>query len=117
MPKNNPKKILCTPKNVRSLRYAKDLGNPGHFPFTRGIYPTMYTGKPWTMREFSGFGLAHDTNKRFHFLLGHGQTGLSVAFDLPTLMGYDSDHPKSVGEVGRGGVAIDSLEDMEELFH
>ncbi len=109
-------KILYTPKDIRGLNYSKDFGNPGEFPFTRGIYPTMYSGKPWTFREFSGFGLAHDTNQRFHFLLKHGQTGLSVAFDLPTLMGYDSDHSKAEGEVGRGGVAIDSLEDMEELF-
>lgn len=110
-----PRKILYLPSDIK-LDYKKDLGNPGEFPFTRGIYPTMYSGKPWTFREFSGFGLAHDTNERFRFLLRSGQTGLSVAFDLPTLMGYDSDHPKSVGEVGLGGVAIDSLEDMEELF-
>lgn len=110
-------KIVYSPKDIRNLQYTRDLGDPGEFPFTRGIYPTMYQGKPWTMREFSGFGLAHDTNKRFRFLLDHGQTGLSVAFDLPTLMGYDSDDSKSVGEVGRGGVAIDSLADMEELFH
>src|SRR3989338_5572922 len=109
-------KICYVPKDLRTFRYDRDLGDPGRFPFTRGIYPTMYAGKLWTMREFSGFGLAHDTNKRFRFLLASGQTGLSVAFDLPTLMGYDSDHPKSVGEVGLGGVAIDSLEDMEELF-
>ncbi len=110
------KKIFYIPKELRNLNYSKDLGNPGEFPFTRGIYPTMYAEKVWTMREFAGFGLAHDTNKRFHFLLKHGQTGLSVAFDLPTLMGYDSDDPKSIGEVGLGGVAIDSLQDMEELF-
>ena len=109
-------KIFYTPKDTHTLNYSKSLGDPGQFPFTRGIYPTMYSGKVWTMREFSGFGLAHDTNKRFHFLLNSGQTGLSVAFDLPTLMGYDSDDPKSIGEVGRGGVAIDSLQDMEELF-
>ena len=114
--KKKIKKIVYTPRDTRALNYIKNLGDPGKFPFTRGIYPTMYAGKPWTMREFSGFGLAHDTNKRFHFLLSHGQTGLSVAFDLPTLMGYDSDHPKSIGEVGLGGVAIDSLADMEELF-
>jgi len=111
----NKKKILYKPADTK-LSYQKDLGDSGQFPFTRGIYPTMYTEKPWTFREFSGFGLAHDTNKRFRFLLTSGQTGLSVAFDLPTLMGYDSDHPKSVGEVGLGGVAIDSLADMEELF-
>ncbi len=109
-------KILYTPKDTRHIRYLKDLADPGKFPFTRGIYPTMYSEKPWTFREFSGFGLAHDTNKRFRFLLESGQTGLSVAFDLPTLMGLDSDDPKSTGEIGLGGVAIDSLEDMEELF-
>ncbi len=111
----NKKKILYKPADTK-LSYQKDLGDSGQFPFTRGIYPTMYTEKPWTFREFSGFGLAHDTNKRFRFLLTSGQNGLSIAFDLPTLMGYDSDHPKSVGEVGLGGVAIDSLADMEELF-
>ena len=110
------RRILYTPKDIRGLSYQKDLADSGKFPFTRGIYPTMYAGRPWTMREFSGFGLARDTNQRFRFLLDSGQTGLSVAFDLPTLMGYDSDDPKSAGEVGRGGVAIDSLEDMEELF-
>ncbi len=114
--KKQIQKILYTPQDTRYLNYSTDLANPGEFPFTRGIYPTMYSGKPWTFREFSGFGLAHDTNQRFRFLLESGQTGLSVAFDLPTLMGYDSDHPKSSGEVGLGGVAIDSLEDMEELF-
>ncbi len=109
-------KFFFTPRDLKKLSYARDLGDPGAFPFTRGIYPTMYRGRLWTMREFSGFGLAEDTNERFRFLLKHGETGLSVAFDLPTLMGYDSDHPKSMGEVGRGGVAIDSLEDMETLF-
>ncbi len=104
------------PSDLKRFDYKKDLGDPGQYPFTRGIYPNMYAGRPWTLREFSGFGLAHDTNKRFHFLLKSGQTGLSVAFDLPTLMGYDSDDPKSEGEVGLGGVAIDSLADMEELF-
>ena len=106
------KKILYTPQDIRGIQDPKDLGRPGEFPFTRGIYPTMYAGKHWTMREFAGFSLARDTNKRLHFLLDSGETGLSIAFDLPTLMGYDSDHPRSVGEVGRGGVAIDSLEDM-----
>jgi methylmalonyl-CoA mutase N-terminal domain/subunit len=93
-----------------------DLGFPGAFPFTRGIQPTMYRGRLWTMRQFAGFGTAEETNARFHYLLDHGQTGLSTAFDMPTLMGYDSDHPRSLGEVGREGVAIDSLEDMETLF-
>jgi methylmalonyl-CoA mutase N-terminal domain/subunit len=93
-----------------------DLGYPGVFPFTRGVYPSMYRGKLWTMRQFAGFGTAEETNERFRYLLEHGQTGLSTAFDMPSLMGYDSDHPRSLGEVGREGVAIDSLEDMETLF-
>src|SRR5438094_6124717 len=93
-----------------------DLGGPGGFPFTRGVYPSMYRGRLWTMRQFAGFGGAEETNARFRYLLEHGQTGLSTAFDMPTLMGYDSDHPRSLGEVGREGVAIDSLDDMETLF-
>ncbi len=93
-----------------------DLGVPGSFPYTRGIHPTGYRGKLWTMRQFAGFGSARDTNERYKFLLAHGQTGLSVAFDFPTLMGYDSDHPRSEGEVGKCGVAISSLADMEVLF-
>ena len=111
-----PIERLYTPEDVRNLDYDKDLGDPGEPPYTRGIYPTMYRGRLWTMRQFSGFGSAADTNERFHYLLKHGQTGLSVAFHLPTLMGYDSDHPMSVGEVGKCGVAIDSLADMEALF-
>jgi methylmalonyl-CoA mutase N-terminal domain/subunit len=95
---------------------SEDLGAPGAFPFTRGIHPTGYRGKLWTMRQFAGFGTATETNERYKFLLAHGQTGLSVAFDFPTLMGYDSDHPRSEGEVGKCGVAISSLEDMETLF-
>jgi methylmalonyl-CoA mutase N-terminal domain/subunit len=94
----------------------RDLGAPGEFPFTRGIYPTMYRGRLWTMRQYAGYGTAAESNRRFRYLLSQGQTGLSVAFDLPTQIGYDSDHPKALGEVGRVGVAIDSLEDMEELF-
>src|SRR5689334_23161476 len=90
------------------------LGAPGEYPFTRGIHPTMYRGKLWTMRQFAGFGSASDTNRRYKFLLEHGQTGLSVAFDFPTLMGYDSDHARSEGEVGKCGVAISSLADMED---
>ena len=86
------------------------------YPFTRGVYPSMYRGRLWTMRQFAGFGTAEETNERFRYLLEHGQTGLSTAFDMPTLMGYDSDHPRSLGEVGREGVAIDSLADMETLF-
>ncbi len=93
------------------------LGDPGAYPFTRGVYESMYRGRPWTMRQFAGFGTAEETNQRFHYLLAHGQTGLSTAFDMPTLMGYDSDHPRSLGEVGREGVAVDTLADMEELFH
>ena len=111
-----PVERLYTPEDIHDLDYDKDLGDPGKPPFTRGIYPTMYRGRLWTMRQFSGFGSAADTNERFHYLLKHGQTGLSVAFHLPTLMGYDSDHPMSNGEVGKCGVAIDSLADMETLF-
>ena len=106
---------LYTPDNVE-IDYERDLGYPGVYPYTRGVYPSMHRGKLWTMRQFAGFGTAEETNRRFHYLLEHGQTGLSTAFDMPTLMGYDSDHPKSLGEVGREGVAIDSLEDMEQLF-
>jgi methylmalonyl-CoA mutase N-terminal domain/subunit len=107
---------LYTDRSVRALNPKKDLGKPGEFPYTRGVYPSMYRGQLWTMRQFSGFASAAETNERYHYLLDHGQTGLSVAFDMPTLMGYDSDHPKSLGEVGKCGVAIDSLADMERLF-
>jgi len=106
---------LYTPDNV-DVDYERDLGYPGVYPFTRGVYPSMYRGKLWTMRQFAGFGTAEETNARFRYLLEHGQTGLSTAFDMPTLMGYDSDHARSLGEVGREGVAIDSLDDMETLF-
>jgi methylmalonyl-CoA mutase, N-terminal domain len=106
---------LYTPDNVE-IDYDRDLGWPGVHPYTRGVYPSMYRGRLWTMRQFAGFGTAEETNTRFRYLLEHGQTGLSTAFDMPTLMGYDSDHPKSLGEVGREGVAVDSLEDMEQLF-
>ncbi|HEX5525950.1 MAG TPA: methylmalonyl-CoA mutase family protein [Solirubrobacterales bacterium] len=92
------------------------VGEPGSYPFTRGPYPSMYRGRLWTMRQFAGFGTVEETNERFHYLLDHGQTGLSTAFDMPTLMGYDSDHAKSLGEVGREGVAVDTLADMERLF-
>ena len=92
------------------------IGQPGQFPYTRGIHESMYRGRLWTMRQFSGFGSAEDTNARYHYLLSQGQTGLSVAFDLPTQLGYDSDAPESEGEVGRVGVAIDSIADMEALF-
>ena len=106
---------LYTPESVE-IDYARDLGYPGEAPFTRGVYPSMYRGRLWTMRQFAGFGTAEDTNARFRYLLEHGQTGLSTAFDMPTLMGYDSDHPRSLGEVGREGVAVDSLADVEALF-
>jgi methylmalonyl-CoA mutase, N-terminal domain len=105
---------LYTPDNV--VVDYDELGYPGVYPFTRGVYPSMYRGKLWTMRQFAGFGTAEETNARFRYLLQHGQTGLSTAFDMPSLMGYDSDHPRSLGEVGREGVAIDSLADMETLF-
>ena len=110
-----PVEPLYTPDNV-AVDHDRDLGFPGEPPYTRGVYPSMYRGRLWTMRQFAGFGTAEETNARFHYLLEHGQTGLSVAFDMPTLMGYDSDHPRSLGEVGREGVAVDSLEDMERLF-
>src|SRR5256885_3299157 len=106
---------LYSPENVE-LDYERDLGWPGAYPFTRGVYPSMYRGRLWTMRQFAGFGTAEETNARFRYLLEHGQTGLSTAFDMPTLMGYDSDHPRSLGEVGREGVAIDSLAGMETPF-
>src|SRR5437868_5712213 len=106
---------LYTPESGE-VDYDRELGYPGVFPFTRGVYPSMYRGRLWTMRQFAGFGTAEETNERFRYLLEHGQTGLSTAFDMPTLMGYDSDHPRSQGEVGREGVAIDSLDDMETLF-
>jgi methylmalonyl-CoA mutase N-terminal domain/subunit len=106
---------LYSPDNAE-LDYERDLGWPGAYPFTRGVYPSMYRGRLWTMRQFAGFGTAEETNERFRYLLDHGQTGLSTAFDMPTLMGYDSDHARSLGEVGREGVAIDSLADMETLF-
>jgi methylmalonyl-CoA mutase N-terminal domain/subunit len=107
---------LYTPRDLGGLDYQRALGYPGEYPYTRGIHPTMYRGRLWTMRQFAGFGTAEDTNRRYKFLLERGQTGLSVAFDFPTLMGYDSDHPRAEGEVGKCGVAISSLADMETLF-
>src|SRR5438132_13488573 len=101
---------------LKGWKYEEKLGNPGEFPFTRGIHETMYRGKPWTMRMFAGFGTPEDTNKRFKFLLESGQTGLSTAFDMPTLMGYDPDHTRSLGEVGREGVSVATLDDMMRLF-
>src|SRR6186713_3254494 len=106
---------LYTPDTV-DIDYERDLGYPGVYPYTRGVDPSMYRGRLWTMRQFAGFGMAEETNARFRYLLEHGQTGLSTAFDMPTLMGYDSDHQRSLGEVGREGVAVDSLADMETLF-
>jgi methylmalonyl-CoA mutase N-terminal domain/subunit len=106
---------LSTPETV-GVDYERDLGYPGSFPFTRGVYPSMYRGRLWTMRQFAGFGTAEETNSRFRYLLDHGQTGLSVAFDMPALMGVDSDSPRALGEVGREGVAVSSLEDMRILF-
>lgn len=107
---------LYSPELVENIDYLSEVGFPGEYPFTRGVQATMYRGRFWTFRQYSGFGTAADTNARFKYLLEHGQTGLSVAFDLPTQMGYDSDYPQSTGEVGKVGVAIDSLEDMETLL-
>ena len=107
---------IYTPEDIKDFDYVKDLNFPGSYPFTRGIQPTMYRAKLWTMRQFAGLGTAEDTNKRFKYLIEHGETGLSTAFDMPTLMGYDSDSPMSKGEVGKCGVAIDTLADMEILF-
>src|ERR671914_633900 len=106
---------LYTAESVQ-IDEDRDLGYPGVYPFTRGVYPSMYRGKLWTMRQFAGFGTAEETNARFRYLLDHGQEGLSTAFDMPSLMGLDSDHPRGLGEVGREGVAIDTLDDMETLF-
>jgi len=111
-----PTERLYTPESIASLDFDKDIGSPGEYPFTRGIHPTMYRGRLWTMRMFSGLGTAEDTNERFKFLLRQGQTGLSTAFDLPTLMAKDSDSPLAEGEVGREGVAVSTLRDMEILF-
>ncbi len=107
---------LYTPEDVADLEYGRDLGYPGEAPYTRGVYPTMYRGRPWTMRQFAGFGTAEETNDRFHYLIENGQTGLSTAFDMPSLMGLDSDDEMSLGEVGKEGVAVDTLRDMEVLF-
>jgi methylmalonyl-CoA mutase N-terminal domain/subunit len=111
-----PVKRLYTPADVADLDYEEDLGFPGEEPYTRGVYPTMYRGRLWTMRQYAGMGTASETNERFNYLIDEGQTGLSTAFDLPTQMGYDSDDPLAAGEVGKTGVAIDSLEDMETVF-
>jgi methylmalonyl-CoA mutase N-terminal domain/subunit len=111
-----PAPVLCGPWDLEEHDHDRDLGLPGEYPYTRGVHGTMYRGRLWTMRQFAGFGTAKDTNERYRFLLSKGQTGLSVAFDLPTLMGYDADDPFSEGEVGKCGVAVSSLRDMEELF-
>lgn len=113
---SEPVDPLYGPSDAAGLEYGRDIGFPGEYPYTRGIRPNMYRGRLWTMRQFSGFGTAGETNRRYHFLLERGQTGLSVAFDMPTIMGRDSDDPMSLGEVGRCGVAIDSVVDMQDLF-
>src|SRR5262249_36271908 len=107
-----PIERLYEPEDVAGIDYGRDLADPGHFPYTRGIHETMYRGKAWTMRQFAGFGTAAQTNARFKYLLEHGSHGLSIAFDLPTLMGRDPDHPLSLGEVGKCGVAVSPLPDM-----
>src|SRR6516165_3903518 len=111
-----PIEPLYTPENFNGFDPETDIGYPGQYPFTRGVHATMYRSRLWTMRQFAGFGTARQTNERFKFLLEKGQTGLSTAFDLPTLMGLDSDDPRSLGEVGRLGVAVDSLDDVQQLF-
>src|SRR5262245_29804877 len=108
-----PIEALYTGADVPS---PERIGRPGEYPFTRGVYESMYRGRLWTMRQFAGFGTAEETNERFRYLIDHGQTGLSTAFDMPSLMGHDSDHPRSLGEVGREGVAVDSLEAIQTLF-
>src|SRR3990172_591609 len=107
---------LYTPLDTAELEYERDLGYPGQYPYTRGVQETMYRGRVWTMRQYAGFGTAIESNERFKFLLGQGQTGLSVAFDLPTQIGLDSDDPNASAEIGQVGVAIDSLADMEAMF-
>src|ERR687891_1601636 len=112
----HPIQPLYTDEDLAEWDREADLGYPGEHPFTRGVYPSMYRGRLWTMRQFAGFGTAEETNERFRYLLDHGQTGLSTAFDMPSLMGHDSDHPRSLGEVGREGVAVDTIDDMDTLF-
>src|SRR6266404_5746458 len=111
-----PVERIYGPEHLAEMS-VEDIGLPGHYPYTRGPYPTMYRGRLWTMRQIAGFGTGEDTNRRFRYLIEQGQTGLSVDFDMPTLMGYDSDDPRSLGEVGREGVAVDTLDDVEALFH
>src|ERR1700694_3966408 len=115
-PSGLPVDTVYTPADIAGLEYERDLGMPGQYPFTRGVQPNMYRGRAWSIRQYAGFGTAEESNKRFKFLIEHGQPGLSVAFDLPTQMGMDSDDPRAEGEVGQVGVAIDSLADMETLF-
>src|ERR1044071_6871109 len=123
-PERDAEFVTLSGAEVKPLYTAADvtdrpddrIGLPGAFPFTRGVYPSMYRGRLWTFRQFAGFGTAEETNDRFHYLLDHGQTGLSTAVDMPSLMGHDSDHPMSLGEVGREGVAVDTLDDMTDLF-
>ena len=112
-----PIHALYDPGSLSGWDAEQSLGTPGSYPFTRGVYPTMYTGRPWTMRQYAGFGTARESNERYLQLLAAGTTGLSVAFDLPTQMGYDSDHPAASGEVGKVGVAVDSIDDMRVLFN
>jgi methylmalonyl-CoA mutase N-terminal domain/subunit len=112
----DPIEVLYSPDDLGDPDYLSDSGFPGEYPFVRGVHPSMYLGRTWTMRQYSGFGTARETNKRYTYLLEQGQTGLSIAFDLPTQIGYDSDHPMSQGEVGKAGVAVDSLQDMETIF-
>src|SRR5437763_12501575 len=114
--KNIEPQPLYTPANLEGWDYDREVGYPGQDPFTRGIQPTMYRGRLWTMRQYAGMGDAEESNKRYKYLLAHGSKGLSVAFDLPTQIGMDSDHPMALGEVGKVGVAIDSIEDMQRLF-
>lgn len=109
-------KDVYSPYDMKDINYLKEINFPGGYPYTRGIYPTMYRGRPWTIRQYAGFGTPRETNKRFKYLLREGQNGLSIAFDLPTQLGFDSDEPRSLGEVGKVGVAVDSLKDMEEIF-
>ncbi len=115
-PTGLPMEAVVTPEELRGFEPERDLGYPGQFPFTRGVYPSMYRGRLWTTRQYAGFGTAVESNERYRYLLAQGVHGLSVAFDLPTQIGMDSDHPLAVGEVGNVGVAIDSLEDMQTLF-
>src|ERR1700687_3165084 len=113
---NIPVKLVYGPADLESINYEADINQPGHFPYTRGVQPTMYRGRLWTMRQYAGMGDAEESNKRYKYLLAHGTSGLSVAFDLPTQIGMDSDHAMAMGEVGKVGVAIDSIEDMQRLF-